>query len=375
MYREKNKEAQASNIPTGSAVSGGSTAAAGPPAGGGTQSRRPHPPSAQSSLASSSELLVPYEVRRPPRKGTASSVASNASTRTAGSIATLSSSTSSSSTPATTAATARAVAYSNANLEELHENLNTRLRLFFSQKLVGRRVRVSLYLQPPSPSSTPASSASNLASTPSPSSSFASSSTSRPDILSRSSEDQRTFNQQNHQGLPHQATEGEKCIAKGTLLTELGGVFKSSLSIPWKYGSPVGRQVIIRAELLPESPEGDEGVSHKTIDSEADLQSHLAKSDEAKVTVTYAHTPLRVISDIDDTIKMTHVLAGIKSVFRNVFTRPHEELVIQGMKEWYWEMFERGVHFHFVSNSPFELFGVLREYLHAAGFPPGKQCA
>lgn len=205
---------------------------------------------------------------RPRRSDTMSSIASIAST--------------------TTTSSSFAVAYSSAPLQVLHDNLHARLRLFFSQKLVGRRIRVSIYLQP----------ATREASiSPSPSS--------------------------------------EVCIAKGTLITEAGGVFKSSITVPWTGEDPHRRQLRVRTELLSETDE-------ETIYDQQTLETVLARSDEASVGLSHAHTKIRVISDIDDTIKLTHVLAGIKSIVRNVFTRPHDELVVPGMQEWYWTLYEKG---------------------------------
>lgn len=206
---------------------------------------------------------------------------------------------------------APSVHFSDASLETLHSNLHARLRLFFSQKLEGRRVRVSIFL------------------------------------------------------LPSAQETQEKCVAKGMLVSEVGGVFRSSISVPWTGGEPDGRQLRIRTELLTE-------LVDETIDDQASLDKVMNRSDEATITVAHAHAPIRVISDIDDTIKATHVLGGIKAVFRNVFTRPHEELTVEGMREWYQEMHGKGACFHFVSNSPYELFGVLREYLKVAGYPSGS---
>ena len=247
--------------------------------------------------ATGAASILPDSVRRVRRSNTASSIASTSSA--------ISMQTKIKPLPKAT--------YSNASLHVLHDNLNTRLRLFFSQKLVNRRIRVSVFLLP----------------------------------------------------LPG---EEETCIAKGTLMTELGGVFKSSICVPWPGQEPHGRKLRVRTELLHGTHEHEH-----TIDDQNGLNRALSRFDEAVVSVSHSHAPLRVISDIDDTIKMTHVLGGMKTVMRNVFTRPHEELTCEGMKEWYWDMYNKGASFHFVSNSPFELFGVLREYLAVSGFPPGAR--
>jgi phosphatidate phosphatase APP1 len=55
-----------------------------------------------------------------------------------------------------------------------------------------------------------------------------------------------------------------------------------------------------------------------------------------------------VISDIDDTIKYSNILSGARSVFFNVFVKELHEILIPGMPEWYNQMWQRGVRFHYV---------------------------
>jgi hypothetical protein len=43
---------------------------------------------------------------------------------------------------------------------------------------------------------------------------------------------------------------------------------------------------------------------------------------------------VRVISDVDDTIKWTEVLKGTKTIFRNVFCREPSEIRVPGMASW-----------------------------------------
>lgn len=66
----------------------------------------------------------------------------------------------------------------------------------------------------------------------------------------------------------------------------------------------------------------------------------------ARIPLT--HSPIRVISDIDDTIKHADVLGGARSVFYNVFVRELSDLIIPGMGEWYTKMWNRGVRFHYI---------------------------
>ena len=83
---------------------------------------------------------------------------------------------------------------------------------------------------------------------------------------------------------------------------------------------------------------------------------------------------VRVVSDVDDTIKWTEVLKGTKTIFRNVFVRELHEIRVPGMASWYvlilllslsvlcmltsWcgrshrykKMSAAGAHFHYVSK-------------------------
>jgi len=64
---------------------------------------------------------------------------------------------------------------------------------------------------------------------------------------------------------------------------------------------------------------------------------------------------IRVISDIDDTVKVSEVLAGVKTIFYNVFVRALEELIAPGMNILYQRLHDRGVRFHYVVCSVTQL--------------------
>jgi hypothetical protein len=84
---------------------------------------------------------------------------------------------------------------------------------------------------------------------------------------------------------------------------------------------------------------------------------------------------LSVISDIDDTIKITQVPAGKRTVLRNTFLKKFK--AAQGMRERYLRFIaEAGVSadtcFHYVSGSPWQLYGPLSRFLfEQEGFPAG----
>ncbi|KAF2464928.1 uncharacterized protein BDR25DRAFT_296114 [Lindgomyces ingoldianus] len=79
-----------------------------------------------------------------------------------------------------------------------------------------------------------------------------------------------------------------------------------------------------------------------------------------------------LISDIDDTIKHSAISSGAREIFRNAFIRELGDLTIEGVKEWYTKMAEMGVKFHYVSNSPWQLYPVISKFFSMAGLPPGS---
>lgn len=78
---------------------------------------------------------------------------------------------------------------------------------------------------------------------------------------------------------------------------------------------------------------------------------------------------LSVISDIDDTIKITEIPAGTKIVVRNTFFR--DFMASPHMAEMYQSL--GGASFHYVSGGPWQLFKPLASFLLGpkGGFPEG----
>jgi phosphatidate phosphatase APP1 len=78
---------------------------------------------------------------------------------------------------------------------------------------------------------------------------------------------------------------------------------------------------------------------------------------------------LSVISDIDDTIKVTEV-ANRRKMLGNTFVR--EYVSVPAMAQLYrrWEV-QRGAAFHYVSASPWHLYPFLLEFLRGQSFPDG----
>ncbi|KAF3936217.1 hypothetical protein ABW19_dt0204651 [Dactylella cylindrospora] len=79
-----------------------------------------------------------------------------------------------------------------------------------------------------------------------------------------------------------------------------------------------------------------------------------------------------LISDIDDTIKDSAVTAGVREMARNVFIRDYNTLTIPGITELYNTLAFLDVPIHYVSNSPWQLYPLIREYFKAANLPSGS---
>ncbi len=75
---------------------------------------------------------------------------------------------------------------------------------------------------------------------------------------------------------------------------------------------------------------------------------------------------ISVISDIDDTIKISHV-TDHKQLFDNTFFKDFQ--AVTGMPELYRRLVEQNAVIHFVSSSPWQLYEPLQAFIHRAGFP------
>ena len=80
-------------------------------------------------------------------------------------------------------------------------------------------------------------------------------------------------------------------------------------------------------------------------------------------------TGLSVISDIDDTVKLSHV-TDTERLLRTTFLE--EWQAVPGMPALYARLAERGALFHYVSSSPWQLGPELQTFLADAGLPAGS---
>ncbi|KAI8332821.1 hypothetical protein BC941DRAFT_435419 [Chlamydoabsidia padenii] len=79
---------------------------------------------------------------------------------------------------------------------------------------------------------------------------------------------------------------------------------------------------------------------------------------------------ISIISDIDDTIKVTDILDGRDEILQNTFFRKAKE--IPGMSNVYQSWSIEGAKFHYVSNSPWQVYPALKEFMNDNQFPKGS---
>jgi hypothetical protein len=99
----------------------------------------------------------------------------------------------------------------------------------------------------------------------------------------------------------------------------------------------------------------------------------LSESFQAKGRVRLIEPEgVSVVSDIDDTIKVTEVPAGKKIVLARTFLQGYEEA--PGMRDRYLQIRDEhaDASFHYVSGSPWQLYSLLQQFLITeTGFPEG----
>ncbi|KAF8829019.1 hypothetical protein HHX47_DHR3001032 [Lentinula edodes] len=240
-------------------------------------------------------------------------------------------------------------------LRKLHANLESRLQPFWSSVVPNRTVRLRLYTSP------------NHISTPSNSS----------------------------------VSMDNGPVSIQDVVTAPDGSFQARFTVGWTdlanhpgaehiaFGDPAEEhELLVAAELLP-LPSPISSVASSAASSTTDFSSSSRPSKnnttrsyqsnspyDSSVTlpsippttlrIPLTYSPVRVISDIDDTIKYSNVTGGARAVFHNVFVKELKDLVIPGMGEWYEEMWKKG------SNGPFELLPLIGEFFQISKLPPGK---
>ncbi|CAE6455969.1 unnamed protein product [Rhizoctonia solani] len=220
-------------------------------------------------------------------------------------------------------------------LRQLHANLDARLQPFWSSKLDNRLVRIKLYAQPLDP----------------------------------------------HSSGRIQAKDPVPLVVK-IVKTTPQGYFSHKFSLSFEdlcthdqtLGLAFGDHkadytFYAHAELLPFIYDPDSYSIGAEASRGIEVEDGAVRA-ETELPLTAAR--VRLVSDVDDTVKISEVLMGVRAIFHNVFVRHLDELVVPGMPELYSMLESRGVKFHYVSNGPFELLPVLLDFIGIAGLPKGS---
>ncbi|KAI0766663.1 hypothetical protein BD413DRAFT_664876 [Trametes elegans] len=235
------------------------------------------------------------------------------------------------------------------DLQRWHANLEARLHPFWSSTLSNRTVRITLYAADPTLYD-------------------GSAEQSQESVSSESS-----------------VSPEKQPIMTREAITGVDGSFQVKFSVPWEHmcvhpaalqiafgGADLEQDLFVTADLLappspsPSAPDTPQGPSQYV----PPFRPQVAASTSIAVPLSYSS--VRVISDIDDTVKLSGILGGARAVFHNVFVKDLQDSVIRGMGDWYMNMWRRGVRFHYVSNGPFELLPVVNEFLQISRLPPGS---
>ena len=102
------------------------------------------------------------------------------------------------------------------------------------------------------------------------------------------------------------------------------------------------------------------------------LQLGVRGCSDTTIATGHAHLlaphGLSIISDIDDTLKHSYV-ACKRTLLTNTFLRPFE--TISGMAALFQGWSASGAAIHYISSSPWQLYGHLNQHLAEEGFPAG----
>lgn len=115
-----------------------------------------------------------------------------------------------------------------------------------------------------------------------------------------------------------------------------------------------------------------EQAARLAVNGRVEVSAVLRGGDERRFTGVVQLIPpegVSVISDIDDTIKVSHVHDRL-ALLDNTFCQPLR--AVEGMAAAYRAWAESGAAFHYVSSSPYQLYEPLSQLLREAGFPEGE---
>ena len=131
----------------------------------------------------------------------------------------------------------------------------------------------------------------------------------------------------------------------------------------WELGETAGDGHVKRVLNVPRDP------AHLNAPIFVELTNDDGNYTRKRVEVSVTpNTGFTVVSDIDDTTKVTNV-SDQREMLANTFTREFRE--VPGMARWYEAWATRGASFHYVSASPWALHREFIEFIGDRRFPDG----
>lgn len=127
-----------------------------------------------------------------------------------------------------------------------------------------------------------------------------------------------------------------------------------------------------RARSILEIPADDPATAGEGTPPWIELEVVLPRGDDRRFAAWAQLLPddgVSLVSDIDDTIKITNVLDR-REMLANTFLRAYQ--AVPGMADAYRRFAAQGVAIHYVSASPLPLLGALQELAAREGFPRGS---
>lgn len=80
-----------------------------------------------------------------------------------------------------------------------------------------------------------------------------------------------------------------------------------------------------------------------------------------------------IISDIDDTVKVTGVIGDKRELLNSLLLKDYKSWEIPSIAKWYTRLVDSDkLSFHYVSNSPLQLFPTIMKYFTSVGLPLGS---
>jgi phosphatidate phosphatase APP1 len=147
-------------------------------------------------------------------------------------------------------------------------------------------------------------------------------------------------------------------------------------------GEKIKVRLGVKTYTMPESSPGGrftgeifltDNEAHQLMDSNSCITYTATSEDHRTFTgkiQLIQSSGVSVISDIDDTIKITEVYKNKTIMLVNAFNRPMKSA--PGMVKLYMKLYNSSARFHYLSGSPWQLYPILDEFRIDNGFPAGS---